>query len=210
MAKSLSYKSEEKLNAISHGIGIVLGIVGLYFLLMENGNKTTFAIHSIIVYSLSIIVLFTASTLYHSVANFDLKKKLRILDHISIYLLIAGTYTPVALITLEPVNGWLIFYIVWGFAAIGTILKIFFTGKYEVISLLLYLAMGWLIVLDFQSLLENTSKMGVQLLMLGGAFYTIGIVFYTWRRIPYNHLIWHFFVLGGAISHWLFIYYDVV
>ena len=210
MVKSLSYKSEEKLNTISHGIGVLFGIIGFYFLLLENSHRTTFSTHSIIIYSLSIIVLFAASTLYHSVSNFELKKKFRILDHISIYLLIAGTYTPVALITLEAGNGWLILYSVWGFAVIGTILKIFFTGKYEVISLLLYLAMGWLIVLDFQNLLNNTSTLGIQLLMLGGAFYTIGIIFYAWRRIPYNHLIWHFFVLGGAVSHWFFIFYDVV
>jgi len=206
----LSYKAEERLNAISHGIGMVLGIFGFYFLLRNNTNKTEYAILSIVIYGLCFVVLFMASTLYHSVTNVKLKRSFRILDHISIYLLIAGTYTPVALINLEAGNGWLIFYIVWAFAGIGTILKLFFTGKFEVISLLLYLAMGWLIVLDFQNLLDNTSNLGTQLLFLGGAFYTLGIFFYALKRIPYNHFIWHLFVLGGAISHWLFIYYDVV
>jgi hemolysin III len=210
MNEKLSYKTEEELNAISHGLGIILGVFGLFILLAQNTQKTTYATLSIIIYSLCFIVLFTASTLYHSVSNFNLKQKFRVIDHISIYLLIAGTYTPVALINLEAGNGWLIFYIVWAFALIGTILKIFFTGKFEVISLLLYLAMGWLIVLDFQNLLDNTSTLGTQLLFLGGAFYTLGIIFYAWKRIPYNHFIWHLFVLGGAISHWLFIYYDVV
>lgn len=210
MNEKLSYKTEEALNAISHGLGIILGIFGLFFLLEQNTQKTTYATLSILIYSLCFIILFTASTLYHSVSNFNLKKKFRVIDHISIYLLIAGTYTPVALINLEAGNGWLIFYIVWAFALIGTILKIFFTGKFEAISLLLYLAMGWLIVLDFQNLLDNTSTLGTQLLFLGGAFYTLGIIFYTWKRIPYNHFIWHLFVLGGAISHWLFIFYDVV
>ncbi len=210
MKVKLSYKTEEELNAISHGLGIVLGVFGLFLLLAQNTQKTTYATLSIIVYSLCFIVLFTASTLYHSVSNFNLKQKFRVIDHISIYLLIAGTYTPVALINLEAGNGWLIFYIVWAFAGIGTILKLFFTGKFEVISLLLYLAMGWLIVLDFQNLLDNTSTLGTQLLFLGGAFYTLGIIFYAWKRIPYNHFIWHLFVLGGAISHWLFIFYDVV
>lgn len=210
MNEKLSYKTEEKLNAVSHGLGIILGIFGLFFLLTQNTQKTTYATLSILIYSFCFILLFTASTLYHSVSNFNLKQKFRVIDHISIYLLIAGTYTPVALINLEAGNGWLIFYIVWAFAGIGTILKIFFTGKFEVISLLLYLAMGWLIVLDFQNLLDNTSTMGTQLLFLGGAFYTLGIVFYAWKRIPYNHFIWHLFVLGGAISHWLFIFYDVV
>ena len=210
MTKGLTYHTEEKLNAISHGLGIIFGVFGLFFLLAQNTQKTTYATLSIIVYSLCFIVLFTASTLYHSVSNFNLKQKFRVIDHISIYLLIAGTYTPVALINLEAGNGWLIFYIVWAFALIGTILKIFFTGKFEVISLLLYLAMGWLIVLDFQNLLDNTSTLGTQLLFLGGAFYTLGIIFYAWKRIRYNHFIWHLFVLGGAISHWLFIFCDVV
>ena len=210
MNEKLSYKTEEDLNAISHGLGIILGVFGLFFLLAQNTQKTTYATLSILIYSLCFIILFTASTLYHSVSNFNLKKNFRVIDHISIYLLIAGTYTPVALINLEAGNGWLIFYIVWAFALIGTILKIFFTGKFGVISLLLYLAMGWLIVLDFQNLLDNTSTLGTQLLFLGGAFYTLGIIFYTWKRIPYNHFIWHLFVLGGAISHWLFIFYDVV
>ena len=210
MNEKLSYKTEEELNAISHGLGIILGVFGLFFLLAQNTQKTTYATLSIIVYSSCFIVLFAASTLYHSVSNFNLKQKFRVIDHISIYLLIAGTYTPVALINLETGNGWLIFYIVWAFALIGTILKIFFTGKFEVISLLIYLAMGWLIVLDFQNLLDNTSTLGTQLLFLGGAFYTLGIIFYAWKRLPYNHFIWHLFVLGGAISHWLFIFYDVV
>ncbi len=210
MDEKLSYGTEEKLNAISHGLGIIIGVFGLFFLLAQNAQKTTYATLSILIYSLSFIVLFAASTLYHSVTNFKLKQKFRVIDHISIYLLIAGTYTPVALINLEASNGWLIFYIVWAFAGIGAILKIFFTGKFELISSLLYLAMGWLIVLDFQNLLDNTSSLGAQLLFLGGAFYTLGIIFYAWKRIPYNHFIWHLFVLGGAISHWLFIYYDVV
>lgn len=206
----LSYKEEERLNAISHGLGIVLGIVGFFLLLRNNANKSQYAVLSIVVYSVSFVLLFLASTLYHSITKVGLKRKFRILDHIGIYLLIAGTYTPVALITLHNGNGWLIFYIVWGIAAVGTLLKLFFTGKFEVLSLLLYLAMGWLIVLDFQNLLDNTSGLGTLLLFIGGAFYTLGIFFYAWKRIPYNHFIWHLFVLGGAISHWLFIYYDVI
>ncbi len=201
---------EEKLNALSHGIGVVLGLIGLVLLLVNNSNKSPYDRISIIIYSLSIILLFAASTVYHYVSNPKLKEKLRILDHVCIYLLIAGTYTPVALITLVHGNGWTIFYTVWGIAAVGMFLKLFFTGKYEMVSLLLYLAMGWLIVLDFQNLMGQTSLLGLSFLMAGGLFYTLGIVFYAVQRIPYNHLIWHFFVLGGCISHWLFIYLDVV
>lgn len=204
------YHLEERLNAISHGIGVVFGLIGFILLLNANNDKSDYASFGIIIYGLCFTVLFVASTLYHSVRNIRLKRKFRILDHISIYLLIAGTYTPVALITLENDNGWLIFYSVWTFAVIGSILKLFFTGRFEFMSLVLYLAMGWLIVLDFSSLIENTSTLGLQLLMAGGAFYTVGIVFYAWKRIPFNHFIWHLFVLSGALSHWLFIFYDVV
>ncbi|MGB5357595.1 MAG: hemolysin III family protein [Eudoraea sp.] len=204
------YHREEKLNALSHSLGIALGIIGFLLLLKANASNTKYATFSIVVYSLSIILLFSASTLYHSVNKQSLKLKLRILDHISIFFLIAGTYTPVALISLSQGNGWFIFYAVWGIALIGAILKVFFTGKFEVLSLLMYLFMGWLIIFDLGNLIDNTTFPGQMLLALGGAFYTLGIIFYTIRRIPYNHLIWHFFVLGGAISHWLFIYYDVI
>ena len=201
---------EERFNAISHGVGAILAIVGLFILLSANTYKSAYATFAIIIYSISLISMLTMSTVYHAVDDKVWKMRTRILDHINIYYLIAGTYTPVALITLVNGNGWLIFFIVWGIAAIGTILKLFFTGKFEMVSLLLYLAMGWLIVLDFQNLVDNTSELGIQLLMLGGLFYTIGILFYAVRRIPYNHFIWHLFVLGGAISHWFFIYLDVI
>lgn len=205
-----SLEKEEKFNTISHGVGAVLAMVGMIVLINANSHKSVYATFAIIIYSISLISMLTVSTIYHAVENRIWKLRTRILDHINIYYLIAGTYTPVALITLINGNGWLIFGTVWGIAAVGTILKLFFTGKFEIISLLLYLAMGWLIVLDFQNLVDNRSENGINLLMLGGAFYTIGIIFYAVRRIPYNHFIWHLFVLCGAISHWFFIYRDVV
>ncbi len=205
-----SIEKEERLHAYSHALGIILGILGAFLLLLKNNTKTNYATIAILIYSFTVILLFTASTVYHYVSNLELKRRLRIVDHVSIYFLIAGTYTPVALISLTNGNGFLIFYTVWGIALVGTLFKVFYTGKFEILSLILYLAMGWLIVLDYPNLLENTTPMGIDLLMLGGAFYTIGILFYAIRKIPYNHLIWHFFVLGGAISHWLFIYLDVV
>ena len=201
---------EEKLNVISHGIGAILAIIGMIVLMQKNSYKSTYALLSITIYSLTLISMFAISTMYHAVINPDKKKGIRILDHINIYYLIAGTYTPVALISLVQANGWYIFFIVWGIAILGTILKVFFTGKYEILSLLLYLIMGWLILTDFQNLVSNTSEIGIQLLMLGGAFYTVGILFYAIKKIPYNHFIWHLFVLIGAVSHWYFIYLDVV
>jgi hemolysin III len=206
----LDYHKEEKLNAISHAVGVFLGIIGFYLLLKFDTHKSEYSTISLVIYSISIVLLFSASTLYHYVSTQSVKMKLRVLDHICIYYLIAGTYTPVALITLEEGNGWLIFYTVWGIALGGTILKLFFTGKFEVLSLILYLFMGWLIVFDLQSLLLNTSELGLFLLLLGGFFYTSGIFFYAFKRMPHNHLIWHFLVLGGAISHWFYIVLAVI
>ncbi|WP_394750079.1 PAQR family membrane homeostasis protein TrhA [Spongiimicrobium salis] len=199
------YPHEEMLNALSHGVGVVLAIIGTFDLLGANTHKTPYATGSLVIYSLALIILFLASTLYHMAKKTEVKQKLRILDHISIYILIAGTYTPLTLITLLPSSGWTIFYIVWSIAGVGTILKLFFTGRFEYLSLLFYVIMGWLIVLDFDNVRANVSPLGLQLLMLGGGCYTLGIVFYAIRKIPYNHLIWHFFVLGGAIAHFFFI-----
>lgn len=208
--RPITHKTEEQLNALTHGAGALLSCLGLYLLLAKNSGKSPFATESIVIYGLSMILLFSASTAYHITAHILWKQRLRIADHISIYFLIAGTYTPVALITLVNGNGWLIFYTVWGIALAGTILKLFITGKYEYLSLILYLLMGWLIVFDIQDLIRLTSARGLALLAAGGAFYTLGIFFYAIRRIPYNHLIWHFFVLAGAISHWLYIYLEVI
>ena len=206
----VSYKEEEHWNTGTHALGIVLGIIGAFLMIPQAGTGDGITQFSVWVYSLSIIVLFSASTLYHWVADPRIKRRLRILDHISIYFLIAGTYTPVALITLRDSSGWMLFWLVWGMAAFGTILKLFFTGRFEVFSLLLYLFMGWLIIVDLGSLMELLSAKGKLLLMMGGAFYTFGILFYAIRKIPFNHMIWHLFVLGGAISHWLMIHGHVI
>lgn len=201
---------EEQLNAGTHGIGVLLGIAALILLIIYNDNKGTYSLFSVIVYGISIIILFAASTLYHAIKREKHKHYFRILDHISIYLLIAGTYTPVCLILLEQSKGWLLFWIVWGIAGLGLIIKIFFTGRFEVFSLLLYLIMGWLIVFDFTYLSNVLGPKGVLWLFAGGLFYTLGIVFYAIERIPYNHVIWHLFVLAGAISHFFMIFWYVI
>lgn len=203
-------KQEEFYNALTHGIGAVLGILGLILLLVSNINKTSWSTFSVVVYGLSIIILFTASTLYHSVNNKQQKHYFRIIDHICIYLLIAGTYTPICLILLHESLGWTLFYAVWGIAVFGTVLKLFFTGRFNVFSTLLYLAMGWLIVFDYSNTTALLGTNGVQLLLSGSVFYTVGIVFYAIEKIPYNHVIWHLFVLAGAICHFLMIFWHVV
>jgi hemolysin III len=200
---------EEQLNAWTHGIGAALGIIGLVLLLLYSDSSTK-EIFSVTVYGVSIIILFLASTLYHSIKNENQKHYFRIVDHISIYLLIAGSYTPVTLILLSDSRGWLLFGLVWGIAAFGIILKLFFTGRFEIFSTLLYLVMGWLIVFDFSALVENMATNGLLLMLLGGLFYTVGIVFYAIHKIPFNHVIWHLFVLAGAICHYFMIFFYVI
>ena len=201
---------EEKLNTITHAFGAFLGVIGLGLLLFYCEQKTPWATFSVVVYGVSVIVLFSASAIYHSVTKDNLKHYLRIVDHISIYLLIAGTYTPVLLIALKHSLGWNLFWTVWGIAACGLILKLFFTGKFELFSTLLYLIMGWLIIFDFTNLAEIIGKGGVYLLFAGGSFYSVGIIFYLFDKIPYNHVIWHLFVLAGAISHFLLIFLYII
>lgn len=204
------HPKEELLNAISHAVGAIFGGIGLFILFSKNYEKTAYATLSIGIYSLTFISMFVVSSLYHYVKNVDVKRNLRIVDHINIYFLIAGTYTPMCLITLVNGKGWAIFYIVWGITAAGLLLKLFFTGKFEILSLVLYLAMGWLVVYDFDNMVDYIPPEGIQLLFLGGAFYTLGIIFYAIDSIPYNHFIWHLFVLGGAVSHWFMIYDHVI
>ncbi len=201
---------EEKLNAWTHGVGALLGIVGLALLVSFKEHKTDWSLFSVIVYGISIIILFTASAIYHSVSDEKRKHYFRIVDHISIYLLIAGTYTPVTLIALNSSLGWPLFWSVWAIAGFGLILKLFFTGKFEIISTLLYLVMGWLIIFDFSNLSDLIGPNGLILFIAGGAFYTIGIIFYAGDKIPYNHVIWHLFVLGGAICHYLMIFFFIL
>lgn len=201
---------QERLNAITHAIGAIFGVLGLTSLIIFESNKTNWSLFSVIVYGVSLIVLFTASTLYHSVKDEVKKHYCRIVDHISIYFLIAGTYTPVLLITLHDSLGWTLFYVVWGIAAFGIILKLFFTGKFEIFSTLLYLVMGWLIVFDFTNLSKLMDSNGVLLLFFGGLAYTVGILFYAIKRIPYNHVIWHVFVLAGAVLHFFMIFFYVI
>ncbi|EGV43939.1 hemolysin III family protein [Bizionia argentinensis JUB59] len=201
---------EERLNSITHGIGALIGIAALVFLIIYNSNKTSWSLFSVIVYGLTIIILFSSSTLYHYVESDKPKYYLRILDHISIYFLIAGTYTPVALITLEASKGWFLFWTVWGIAAFGLILKIFFTGKFEFLSVLLYLMMGWLVVFDFSYLSENLGSDGLFWLFAGGFAYTAGILFYAIDKIKFNHVIWHLFVLAGAIFHFFMVFFYVI
>ena len=203
-------KLEEQLNALTHGIGAALGIAALVLLIVYVDQTKPWGLFSVVVYGISIVILFLASTFYHAVKGEKRKHYFRIVDHVSIYLLIAGTYTPVLLIALIHSLGWTLFWTVWGIAVFGVVLKLFFTGKFEVFSTLLYLVMGWLIIFDFSNVSEALGSNGILWLFAGGLFYTVGIIFYAIQKIPYNHVIWHLFVLGGAICHFFMIFYHVI
>lgn len=197
---------QEMLNTISHGLGVVLGIIGLIFLLIKDRNITYYSTLSIWIFGISLIVLYASSTIYHFFINENLKKKARIFDHMSIFLLIAGTYTPICLITLEKSSGWTIFSIVWSIAALGIVMKIFLTGKVDKLSLLLYLVMGWLLVFDIKNVVHLMNNQALLFLILGGILYTVGTIFYIKDKMPYAHFIWHLFVLGGSVSHYVVVY----
>jgi hemolysin III len=197
---------QEILNTVSHAVGIILGIVGVVFLLIKDRNITSYSTLSIWMYGVSMIILYFSSTVYHFFANEKLKKKARVLDHMSIFLLIAGTYTPICLITLEQSSGWTIFFIIWTIAALGVIMKIFLTGKVNKLSLVLYLVMGWLVIFDIKNVVSLMTSEALLFLALGGVFYTLGTIFYAIEKIPYSHFIWHLFVLGGSASHYIMVY----
>lgn len=198
----LSSIGEEVANAISHGLGAVLGLVSLPVLIFfahRSGNG--YVLTGSVIYAISYMMVFLSSTLYHATLRPGLRKFFQILDHISIYFLIAGTYTPFIFIHLRDGAGWTIFLVLWVLTAIGSALKVFFTGRFTLLSLLMYLAMGWMVVFIFDDVLNNVPYDVLVWMITGGVAYTLGTVFYAVKRIPFNHFIWHLFVLAGALSH---------
>jgi hemolysin III len=177
---------------------------------LDVDQTNPYGLFSVIVYGLSIILLFLASTCYHAITASKRKHYFRVADHISIYLLIAGTYTPVLLIAIPNGLGWILFWVVWGIAAFGLILKLFFTGRFERFSTFLYLAMGWLAIIPYSELTTALDSKALTLLISGGVAYTVGVLFYAVEKIPYNHFIWHLFVLGGASCHFFMVYLYVI
>ncbi|MBX7245935.1 MAG: hemolysin III family protein [Candidatus Sumerlaeaceae bacterium] len=195
---------EELANAVTHGIGAVLSIAGLVVMVTFAAfSGDPWRIVSCAIYGTSLCMLYTASTLYHTFQHPTLKSFLRICDHSCIYLLIAGSYTPFALVTLRGPLGWTVFGVIWGLAFAGIIFKLFLTGKHEMLSTLLYLGMGWISVIMAKPLLAHMPMAGVGLIIAGGVAYTFGVIFYAWERLPYNHAIWHLFVLAGSLFHFL-------
>ena len=203
-------KKEEKLNVLSHAFGLLLSVIAFPFLILKSLDFNGFwKPASFIIYGGSLIILYAASTLYHSAKKPKQRRRLNIFDHAAIYILIAGTYTPFTMVTLEGKTGWIIFILTWIFALIGVILKLFFTGKFDKISTIMYVLMGWQIVFAINPLIEKLATEGLQWLFLGGVFYTIGAILYSIKKIPFNHAIFHVFVLFGSLSHFISVFYFV-
>lgn len=195
---------EEIFNSITHGIGALLSIAALVILVaFASINGDILQIVSFSIYGFTLFFLFTSSTLYHSIFHEKSKQVFRVLDHVSIYLVIAGSYTPIALVAMKGTWGWIIFVLIWSLAVLGILLKAFTLSKSKHSSILLYVIMGWLIVIAIKPMLNTIPPGLFTWLLIGGLTYTIGIVFYMCKKIPFNHGIWHIFVLGGTIIHYL-------
>ena len=207
MKRRLQTNTEEWFNTISHGIAALASTVGFVLLVMlGNSSELNFTLFSAIVFGVSLVLLYTFSTIYHGARNEKTKKVFQILDHCGIYLLIAGTYTPVLLVSIGGKTGWVIFGVQWTVAFIGLVIKIFYTGKFNLISTLMYAVMGWMIVIRWQDLVDAIPSAALTLLLAGGISYTVGIVFYLIdTRIKFSHFIWHLFVMAGSLFHFIMI-----
>lgn len=221
MTKTKLYTlGEEITNSITHGIGSLLSIAALVLMIIKAAiYKSALDVVSVIIFGISLIILYTMSTLYHAISNEKAKSVFKIFDHSTIYLLIAGSYTAFTLIALrsiDPTKAWIIFSIVWGIAILGTISYAIFKNKFKVLNIVSYVIMGWVIVLAIPEIVEyfkfNDSLIGLYLLIAGGILYTVGIIFYALQKKNYKyfHCIWHVFVLLGSICHFFSVYLYVL
>jgi hemolysin III len=199
--------TEERINILSHGFGLLLSIAGLLALVSRALLQgTVLQLVSCSVFAISMIVLYTTSVAYHSARNPVLRTRLRTADHAAIYVLIAGTYTPFALVTLQGTAGWILFGVIWGMAVTGIVLKLFFTGHYNLFSTLMYVFMGWLIVFFIKPLIASFPPAGLAWLLAGGIAYTLGAVLYSIPKVPFHHAIFHVFVVLGSACHFVAVY----
>ncbi|MEW8027054.1 MAG: hemolysin III family protein [Candidatus Thiodiazotropha sp.] len=211
LSESAYSLGEEIAHAVSHGIGIVLSIAGLVVLVAFAalyGNS--WHITSSSIYGATLILLYTASTLYHGIPQPTVKRVLRRIDHAAIFLLIAGTYTPFTLVNLRGAWGWTLFGLVWGIAILGVLLEILAKRRIKWLSLTLYLGLGWLVVIAIDPLLDAVASGGLILLLAGGLCYSLGVIFYLWKRLAYHHAVWHLFVMAGSLLHFFSIFFYVL
>lgn len=204
-------KAEELLHALTHGIGALFSIAGLVILVVLSAlYGTAWHVVSCSIYGATLIILYTASTLYHSVTSPRWKKRMRIFDHASIFLLIAGTYTPFMLVNLRGPWGWSIFGVIWGLAIVGLVFKLFFTGRFGIVSTVVYVLMGWIALIAIKPMMDLIPSGGLALIFAGGLAYTGGVIFYAMKKLPYHHAIWHIFVMAGSVCHFLAVLWYVV
>ncbi len=202
---------EELFNSLSHGVGVIFGVFALVLLTLKALHlDTAVPLTGVTIYGISIVFLFLASTLYHAIPHPPTKRVFKTIDHCAIYLLIAGSYTPFLLLTIDRSFGVVLMIVIWTLALAGIIFKVFFVHRFQTLSLITYLGMGWLAVVASVQLVQNLPFLGLALLIGGGLTYSLGTIFFKVRRIPYNHAIWHLFVLVGCVFHFLSVYYFVL
>jgi hemolysin III len=202
---------EEVAHALTHGVGAVLSIVALVFMLVwAAAYGDAWHVVAASIYGASLILLYTASTLYHAFLWPRIKAVFQQLDHAAIYILIAGTYTPFALINLRDAWGWTLLSVAWGIALLGVFLELGVKKRIKWLSLSLYLGMGWMALIAIKPMIDNVDSGGLMLLVAGGLAYTLGVIFYVWKSLPYHHAIWHLFVLAGSVFHFFSIFYFVL
>ncbi|AXA99916.1 hemolysin III family protein [Aeromonas caviae] len=197
---------EERANRLSHGLGLLLGGLGLVLLLHKGWDQGPRVLLSYGVYGASLVLLYLASTLYHSVSSVAARRWSKLFDHCAIYLLIAGTYPPFLLVALDTPLAQGLMVVIWGLALAGVVFKLIFINRFKKVSLFTYLMLGWLSLVVIYQLYLHLDGTGLLLLGLGGLIYSLGVIFYVAKRIPYNHAIWHLFVLGGSLCHFMAIY----
>lgn len=204
MAMQRQRLREEIASGVTHGIGLLLAVAAVPVLIVLGAIRGD-AVHiaGFTVYGSSLVLVYASSTLYHAFQQPRLKHIFRILDHAAIYLLIAGTYTPVTLLSLDGPPGWTLLGVVWTLAVVGCIFKLFFVDRFEGFSTVLYLVMGWLVVIVLEPFLASVPPDALGWLIAGGLSYTVGVIFFVWERLPYNHAVWHLFVIGGSACHYV-------
>jgi len=202
---------EEIAHSISHGMGLLLSIAGLVLLtVLASLRGGAWHVVSCSIYGSTLVLLYAASTFYHALPCPRPKRIFQLLDHTAIYLLIAGTYTPFTLVNLRGGWGWTLFGLVWGLALAGTLLELLLRRRVKALSLAFYLGMGWLVAIAVKPMLHALAPGGLLLLLLGGLAYSLGVIFYVWRRLPYHHAVWHLFVLAGSVLHFFSVLLYVV
>jgi hemolysin III len=202
---------EEMANGITHGVGLALSLIGFFVLLtLSILRGSAWHVAGCGVFGLTLVFAYAASTAYHSFRKPHLRRALKILDHSAIYLLIAGTYTPFTLVNLRGFWGWTLFGLVWTLSAVGITFKLFHVDRFKVMSTLVYVMMGWIVVIAIKPLLAAIPMAGIIWLVAGGLFYTVGVVFFAWDKIPYNHAVWHLFVLAGSVCHYFAVLFYVL